>query len=327
MSYTGSEEALNEKREGVGSGRRGGREATAHSASASHMSVSYAVLAADHGVLSLRFSTFQDFPGTVHPSHGVEVFNYSLREARALKLEDLFTPGSAYLKTLADYCIEELQLEDEWRKGAEPKRDNYTRWNLTRDGLLITFDEYQVAPYAAGIPEVAIPYGELSAMLRKERSCRAVRESLNMKSLEEPDQRAYFSTTDHDPVDVSTAVRAFETHAWQAELSLQSELERGGLEHCSPGIGFVDPDGPFLHVCPSGDGLATVHYTPKPTRFRFLWPARPAIVTREGVPRAEVVELIRRFLCRAARFAFRKGGLIEDCGTLYRLGSRDAAAQ
>ena len=136
-------------------------------ASASQMSVSYAVLAADHGVLSLRFSTFQYFPGTVHPSHGIEVFNYSLREARALNLEDLFTPGSAYLKTLADYCIEELQLEDEWRKGAEPKRDNYTRWNLTRDGLLITFDEYQVAPYAAGIPEVAIPYGELSARVRK----------------------------------------------------------------------------------------------------------------------------------------------------------------
>jgi hypothetical protein len=118
-----------------------------------------------------------------------------------------------------------------------------------------------------------------------------------MKSLEYWIQRADFSTKDYDAVDVSTAVRAFETHAWRNELSLQAELERGGLERCEPGIGFVDPDGPFLHVCPTGDGLATVYYTPpKPSAFRrFLWRPGPAIVTREQVPHADVVELIRDF--------------------------------
>jgi hypothetical protein len=117
----------------------------------------------------------------------------------------------------------------------------------------------------------------------------------HMKPLAYWIQRADFSTTDYDQVDVSTAVRAFDTHAWRDELSLQSELERGGLEHCAPGIGFVDPDGPFLHVCPTGDGLATVHYTPKPPAFRFLRRARASIVTREGVPHADVVELIHDF--------------------------------
>jgi hypothetical protein len=31
--------------------------------------------------------------------------------------------------------------------------------------LLITFDEYQVAPYAAGPQKVAIPYSELRALI------------------------------------------------------------------------------------------------------------------------------------------------------------------
>lgn len=135
---------------------------------ASQLSVSYDVLAAAHGVVSLRFSGFTYFPGTAHPSHDHEVFTYSLRDGRALALEDLFKPGSAYLKTLSEYCIEELGLDDEWRQGAAPKRENFARWNITRNGLLITFGEYQVAPYVAGMPEVVIPFGELADVLRND---------------------------------------------------------------------------------------------------------------------------------------------------------------
>ncbi len=106
-----------------------------------------------------------------------------------------------------------------------------------------------------------------------------------MKTLPYWIQRADFSATDHPPVDVSTAIRVFGEHPWHEELTLQSELENQGLDYCPPGIGFMDPGGPILHVCPSANGGALVHYHTAGTKVH----------TREGVLRGDVVELIHYF--------------------------------
>ena len=115
-----------------------------------------------------------------------------------------------------------------------------------------------------------------------------------MKSLGYWIQRADFSATDHEPTDVATALRAFDAHSWHDELNLQSELENGGREYCPPGIGFVDPDGHMLHVCPTADGRALVHYHSK-SAFGVIRRAAPPVQTREGMLRADVVELIHYF--------------------------------
>ncbi len=105
-----------------------------------------------------------------------------------------------------------------------------------------------------------------------------------MKSLPYWIQRADFATTDHDPVDVATALRVFDAHPWPDELAFESELEAGGHDYCPPGIGFVDPDGPILHLCPSADGHALVHYH-----------VGSSVRSRAGVLRGEAVELIHQF--------------------------------
>lgn len=133
----------------------------------SDLSIDFEALAVVEGLVSLRFSTFSYFVGTAHPSHDSEVFNYDVRAARRLELEDLFAPGATYLKALADYCIGELAPDGSVPAGAAPTRENYALWNITRDGLRITFAEYQVGPYVAGQPEVTIPYKELVPILRK----------------------------------------------------------------------------------------------------------------------------------------------------------------
>jgi len=133
----------------------------------SDLDVGYEVLAAAHGIVSIRFATFRYYPGAAHPSHDHAVFNYNVREGRSLQLEELFAPRANYLKVLSDYCIEELGLEDDSRRGAEPKKKNYTLWNVTAEGIRITFEEYQVGPYVAGTPDVLIPWRELAGVLRK----------------------------------------------------------------------------------------------------------------------------------------------------------------
>ena len=57
-----------------------------------------------------------------------------------------------------------LPEEAVWLSGAEPGSDNYTAWFAGADGLHILFQQYQVAPYAYGIPEVTIPWNKLKSL-------------------------------------------------------------------------------------------------------------------------------------------------------------------
>jgi hypothetical protein len=107
-------------------------------------------------------------------------------------------------------------------------------------------------------------------------------------------QRADFTATDHDPVDAGGAVRAFDVHPWQEEWNLQATLESEGSDYCPPGMGLVHPDGQILHVCPTVDGRALVHYHCAPT-FRGIAALEAVTHTREGMLRAEAIELIHDF--------------------------------
>ena len=45
------------------------------------------------------------------------------------------------------------------------ENDNYA---LTRDGMVIKYPAYSIAPYAQGEPEISIPYSELRGILKPE---------------------------------------------------------------------------------------------------------------------------------------------------------------
>ena len=108
--------------------------------------------------------------GAAHPFHYSHSLNYELGETRMLELADLFRPGSNYLEVMSRYCLDDLQRQGvlEWEEGALPQAENFQRWNIMPEGLLISFDEYTVAPYAAGPHEVLIPYTVLEPVTAPE---------------------------------------------------------------------------------------------------------------------------------------------------------------
>lgn len=119
-------------------------------------------------LVSLQFGITGYSAGAAHPYHYTRTFNYQLSTGQELTLDQLFLPGADYLKVIADYCRAELQqrLGDAFfAEGADPKPENYHNWNLSSQGLIITFDEYQVAPYAAGPQTIAIPYTVLEGVV------------------------------------------------------------------------------------------------------------------------------------------------------------------
>jgi hypothetical protein len=133
----------------------------------SSLYLDYMVTGLVNGVLSVRLEAEFYTAGAAHPGHYSYTINYDVEAGKLLVLSDLFKPGADYLKTIADYCVQDLNKRATlaFVEGAQPKAENYGRWNLQPDGLVIIFAEYQVAPYAAGQQVVLIPYSALREVI------------------------------------------------------------------------------------------------------------------------------------------------------------------
>ncbi len=120
-------------------------------------------------LLSLKLVTDVYMDGAAHPFQYTVTASYNLLTGQVLALENLFSPGAAYLEAISAFCKIELASRDigfdSSVTGADPSADNYRNWNITADGLLITFDEYQVAAYAAGPQIVIVPYTVLKSII------------------------------------------------------------------------------------------------------------------------------------------------------------------
>jgi hypothetical protein len=142
----------------------------------SDLNVSYDVALAQDDLISIEFSVGSYYQGAAHPNTFTEVVNYDLKNGKQLKLADLFKPGSKYLQSIASYCIADLKkqakdkglLDQEIVNGASASAKNYQSWTITKKGLGINFDAYQVGPYAAGPQFVLVPYSALKDVINPE---------------------------------------------------------------------------------------------------------------------------------------------------------------
>lgn len=133
----------------------------------SFLDASYSLTAAGPDWLSLNFFVTVYIDGAAHPYHYTITYTYDLTGNRPLTMADLFQPGSNYLERIANVAIQQLTEREMlfFPEGADPTEENYRNWNITPEGLLITFDEYQVAPYAAGAQMVTVPSSELADVI------------------------------------------------------------------------------------------------------------------------------------------------------------------
>jgi hypothetical protein len=144
----------------------------------SDISIGYEVALAQDDLVSVQFDVGSYFQGAAHPNSYTEVVNYDLKNGKQLNLSDLFKPGSKFLQVIATYAIADLKKQSQ-EKGSELPDDliqsgagasakNYRSWKITRKGLGINFDPYQVGPYAAGAHYVLVPYATLKEVINPE---------------------------------------------------------------------------------------------------------------------------------------------------------------
>ncbi len=133
----------------------------------SYMEIKYEIPYGSVGLLSVRFTIEFYLAGAAHPNQYYQTITMDLGSQRTLALADIFKPGIDFIKLISDYCLQDLRTRKvlEFEGGAQPKPENFRSWNLTQKGLLISFDPYQVGPYAMGPQEVSIPYNLLKSSL------------------------------------------------------------------------------------------------------------------------------------------------------------------
>lgn len=159
-----------------------------HSDIKNHLYTDYdtsVVRAKRHRIISLRFTIQGKISGVHHAYRSHQVLNYDLNSGEILDLCDLFKADSDYLYILSRYSYAQLskRLSNKMmvENGTSPTLDHFKNWNIKGNGLLITFDENQVAPAILGAQTVFIPFSILKNeisyhsplfdCLRNKRSC------------------------------------------------------------------------------------------------------------------------------------------------------------
>jgi hypothetical protein len=156
-----------------------GEEPRPEGSMGSDLSIAYKVALAQDDLISIQFDVGSYYQGAAHPNSYTEVINYDLKNGKQLKLSDLFKPGAKFLQPIASYCIADLKkqratekgaalTDSEIDSGAAPTAKNYESWTITRQGLGINFDAYQVGPYAAGPQFVMVPYSAVKDVIDPE---------------------------------------------------------------------------------------------------------------------------------------------------------------
>jgi hypothetical protein len=143
----------------------------------SDITIGYTVALAQDDLVSVSFDVGSYYRGAAHPNSYSEVLNFDLKNGKALKLSDLFKPGSKYLQAISSYCIKDLKTQSKAKgaagglddssieSGAAPVAKNYQSWTIKKKGLGINFDSYQVGPYAAGPQYVLVPYTAIKDLI------------------------------------------------------------------------------------------------------------------------------------------------------------------
>ena len=127
------------------------------------------------GVVAIELHTEQFLTGSAHGIPATQFLNWELGRGRVMALDEALIPGRR-----AEYVAALRRAHAKWLQGnAEARRDpaaydkmwpfqENDNYALTRDGMVIKYPAYSIAPYAQGEPEISIPYSELRGILKPE---------------------------------------------------------------------------------------------------------------------------------------------------------------
>ncbi len=123
--------------------------------------VSKYVLHNSKDLLSLTVNYYQ-YTGGAHGDYIIKPYNYQIKTGKPLALKDFFKEGYDY-KTIINNEIKKIIAKDPqnyFTDGFKSIRDDQ-EFFITPQGIVVYFQVYDIAPFAAGVPEFPIPFSKL----------------------------------------------------------------------------------------------------------------------------------------------------------------------
>ena len=125
----------------------------------------YEVTYNKNNILSIPITTYE-FTGGAHGMTYLKSYNYNLLTGKQIKIKDIFKSGTDYEKIINDYISKEIEKNKDLYftgengfKGISSNQDFY----IEKDGLVVYFQRYDIAPYYVGIPKFKIPWNQFGA--------------------------------------------------------------------------------------------------------------------------------------------------------------------
>jgi len=131
----------------------------------------YVVYYSNERLVSLRLTHSLMETGQMHPIAYYETINFDLKKGRPLRDKDVFKHG--YLKSFSTYSRKHLLdhyviPNDYWLNGGtEPRVKNFTNWNIVPEGVLLSFEDYQVSSHSFGQPEFVVPFSAMNGTIQQ----------------------------------------------------------------------------------------------------------------------------------------------------------------
>jgi hypothetical protein len=134
------------------------------------MDISYGVTEGGNNLKSLKLQEYV-FTGGAHGGNVIQTYTID-GSGKLLQLTDLFNPGADVLGTLQTIARDSVRTQlgadgtdEDWLTQGTADLEAFHNWIVDGDTLKITFDQYQVGPYAIGNIEVDIPFSQLGSNL------------------------------------------------------------------------------------------------------------------------------------------------------------------
>jgi hypothetical protein len=116
--------------------------------------------------------TFVDDSATTTPVTTIETLNYDLGTGQRIVLDDIFIDSTSAMGFVSDLAPAYVkgQLGADYdpalvSAGTSPLLANWDHWALTKTGLRITFDPYQVSIHAAPLVSIVVPWSALTSVM------------------------------------------------------------------------------------------------------------------------------------------------------------------
>ncbi|WP_171257535.1 RsiV family protein [Acinetobacter qingfengensis] len=114
-----------------------------------------------------------NYVGGAHGSSSEQYFNYDIKNKAILNLDEVIIAGKR--KAFNDLAYNAFQ---QWIKQTQPAmniHDYQKLWPFAmsdnfyfaKDGLILQYGEYEIGPYAVGLPRLVIPYSQLQGILKE----------------------------------------------------------------------------------------------------------------------------------------------------------------